>query len=480
MGGDALAAATSWLLVLWWVGDARSTPSRSLGLVAFVAIVAVISATHWGLYLSRVSAVRSAELAAVSRVAVTITIASWIVARGLGPELWWGWAVAAGILSFFAIAATRQAFDSWIKGRRRAGAYCRRIVLVGRDEAASELVELVEDQPELGYRIIGYVGRPCEADDTFPVRWLGEVRELKEKVDQHAANGVLVAASALGNQSLRASLCDMVEDGVHVQVSTGLQGLDHRRLRASTVGYEPVLYLEPRAISSFERYAKRATDLVIASLALVVALPVICAAAVAIKLHDRGPVFFDQERIGRRGKPFRLLKLRTMEVDAESKLSALLDENERTGPLFKLGHDPRVTPPGRFLRASSIDELPQLFNVLRGEMSLVGPRPPLPSEFDQFDDELQQRQELTPGITGLWQLEARDNPSFRAYRRLDLFYARNWSISLDLMILLLTAFSVVMRVIPHRRPTPVESDQEAVASAERDGSVQEVSPATAV
>jgi lipopolysaccharide/colanic/teichoic acid biosynthesis glycosyltransferase len=259
-------------------------------------------------------------------------------------------------------------------------------------------------------------------------------------------------------------------------VSTGLQGLDHRRLRASTVGYEPVLYLEPLSNTSWERHVKRAMDLVISSIALLIALPVLALAAAAIKLHDRGPVFFRQERIGRGGRPFRLLKLRTMETDAESKLAALVGDNQRDGPLFKLGADPRVTPPGRILRASSLDELPQLINVLKGEMSLVGPRPPLASEFDQFDDELQQRQQLTPGITGLWQLEARDNPSFRTYRRLDLFYLRNWSISLDLMILLLTAYNVVIRAV-----TPTRTDEERPASTDAEpGAVQEERPSVTV
>jgi lipopolysaccharide/colanic/teichoic acid biosynthesis glycosyltransferase len=192
-------------------------------------------------------------------------------------------------------------------------------------------------------------------------------------------------------------------------------------------------------------------DIVGAGVALLFALPVLAIAAVAIKLNDRGPVLFRQQRLGKDGKTFMLLKLRTMQTDAESKLADLVGENERDGPLFKLDVDPRVTRPGRILRATSLDELPQLFNVLKGEMSLVGPRPPLASEYDQFDDELRQRQQLIPGITGLWQLEARDNPSFRAYRRLDLYYLRNWSISLDLMILLLTVYQVLIRAVTPSR-----------------------------
>ena len=166
----------------------------------------------------------------------------------------------------------------------------------------------------------------------------------------------------------------------------------------------------------------------------------------AIKVHDRGPVIFSQERVGRNGVPFRILKLRTMVTDAEQRLVDLRERNERSGPLFKLDHDPRVTPIGRLLRLTSLDELPQLWNVLRGEMSLVGPRPALPVEVASFDDELLERSRVLPGITGLWQVEARDNPSFDSYRRLDLFYVENWSITLDLVILLSTLETELVRV----------------------------------
>lgn len=453
IASDASATALAWLAVLVIGGTFVANPWQSVALIALVCVVAVVLASHWCLYLARVNTVRSAELAALLRISVVVSIVGWFTARGrFGADPWWTSAIIAGVLTFLFLAASRSVFDSWIKSRRRAGAYCRRILLVGRDDAAVELLELVADQPELGYRIVGFVGPRVETGHVdFPVEWVAPYEDLEQAIAERGANGVLVASSALGVLSLRAALCDLVESGVHVQVSTGLQGLDHRRLRASTVGYEPVLYLEPVHTSRYERHAKRVMDVLGAALGLLLSSPILLVAAVAIKMHDRGPVFFRQERIGKDARPFQVLKLRTMEIDAENKLAALLDDNRRDGPLFKLGVDPRVTPPGRILRATSLDELPQLFNVLKGEMSLVGPRPALASEVDQFDDELRQRQQMTPGITGLWQLEARDNPSFRAYRRLDLFYLRNWSISLDLMILLLTAYTVVIRAITPER-----------------------------
>jgi lipopolysaccharide/colanic/teichoic acid biosynthesis glycosyltransferase len=174
-------------------------------------------------------------------------------------------------------------------------------------------------------------------------------------------------------------------------------------------------------------------------------LPVLVAAALAIKLDDGGPIVFRQRRVGRDGKPFTLLKLRTMVPNAEAYRADLEHQNHRTGPLFKMVGDPRITRVGHFLRATSIDELPQLINIIRGDMSLVGPRPALPDEVAQFDVEHQERGTMMPGITGLWQVEGRDDPSFDSYRRLDLYYVENWSIGLDLAILLATAGVVASR-----------------------------------
>ena len=199
-------------------------------------------------------------------------------------------------------------------------------------------------------------------------------------------------------------------------------------------------------------------DVVLATVMLLLALPVLLAAAMAIKVHDRGPVLFRQQRVGKDGKRFRLYKLRTMVPGAEQLLVPLRPENRRDGPLFKLVHDPRVTRVGHFLRAASIDELPQLVNVLKGDMSLVGPRPALPEEVVQFDDELLERLRVLPGVTGLWQVEARDDPSFERYRRYDLHYLEHWSLTLDATILVATVGVVARRSAralrrPSRGPT---------------------------
>jgi lipopolysaccharide/colanic/teichoic acid biosynthesis glycosyltransferase len=238
---------------------------------------------------------------------------------------------------------------------------------------------------------------------------------------------------------------------VHVHLSTGLSGIDHRRLRAQPFGREPMFYLEPLRISPWEDAAKRCLDVVGSAVGLVLTLPVLVAAAVAIKLDDRGAVLFPHKRVGRHGEEFTIFKLRTMVPDAHSLLHLVEGENQRTGPLFKSHNDPRVTRVGRILRATSIDELPQLVNVFLGQMSLVGPRPALASEVENFDDELRIRERVRPGMTGLWQVEGRDDRDFGAYRRLDLFYVENWSLELDLVILLGTVRAVVVQALRDAR-----------------------------
>jgi lipopolysaccharide/colanic/teichoic acid biosynthesis glycosyltransferase len=195
-------------------------------------------------------------------------------------------------------------------------------------------------------------------------------------------------------------------------------------------------------------WVKRGIDIVAAAVLIPLSAPVLLVAAVFIRLEDRGPVLYRHAVIGRYGVHTEVLKLRTMVPNAAQLLDRIEAMNERKGgPLFKASNDPRVTRIGHFLRATSIDELPQLWDVLTGRMSLVGPRFAVPKEAAQFDEELQRRTAMRPGITGLWQTEARDNPSFSAYRRLDLLYIDNWSLGLDLAILANTAHAVSVRAV---------------------------------
>jgi exopolysaccharide biosynthesis polyprenyl glycosylphosphotransferase len=200
------------------------------------------------------------------------------------------------------------------------------------------------------------------------------------------------------------------------------------------IGFAPVA-----AVS----WPKRALDLLITGGGVLAISPLLLAVAVAIKLDSTGPVFYRQERVGKDGRHFWIYKFRSMVIDADRRLAALLDKNEASGPLFKMKEDPRITRVGSFLRRWSLDELPQLLNVLRGEMSLVGPRPPLPSEVAQYEDWQLGRLRAIPGLTGLWQVSGRSEVPFHDMVRLDLHYIRNWSLSLDLEIMLRTIPAVL-------------------------------------
>jgi lipopolysaccharide/colanic/teichoic acid biosynthesis glycosyltransferase len=210
---------------------------------------------------------------------------------------------------------------------------------------------------------------------------------------------------------------------------------------------QPQFHAQSRA----KMACKRIFDLVVGSVVLLVLSPLFLAIAVAILITEGRPVFYRQQRVGRYGRSFTMLKFRSMVADAHDQLDDLQHHNERTGPLFKIHRDPRVTRVGRFLRATSLDELPQFFNVLGGTMSLVGPRPALPEERASFPPELLQREVMRPGLTGLWQVEARADPDFDRYRQLDLDYVERWTLWLDVKILVRTPFVVCRDAIRHAR-----------------------------
>jgi lipopolysaccharide/colanic/teichoic acid biosynthesis glycosyltransferase len=276
--------------------------------------------------------------------------------------------------------------------------------------------------------------------------WLGDVSYARDVLTELDVTGAIICAADLRGSELNRTVQELLDARAHVQLSSGLHGVDVSRLRPAPLAHEPLFYVEHTTLAAWQLTTKRVIDITLAVTTLVLTAPLLALAALGIKLQDRGSVLFKQTRIGRGGAPFALYKLRTMREGAEHETGRLIDLNARDGPLVKIQNDPRTTVLGRVLRATSIDELPQLWNVLNGTMSLVGPRPALPDEVVHFDAELRARESVLPGITGLWQVEGRDNPSFAAYRRFDLFYLQNWSVTLDVIILLGTAESVFTRV----------------------------------
>jgi exopolysaccharide biosynthesis polyprenyl glycosylphosphotransferase len=363
-------------------------------------------------------------------------------------------------------------YRAWLTNARRQGHYLRDVVVVGTKGEGADLVDLMQCHPDLGFRVVGVAGDPVEAEHHgLGKLWLTNAEDAPSLVGPDGATGVVIAAGDLSHHVLNDLVRRLQQRQAHIHLSSGVRGIDYRRLRALPLAHEPLFYVEPTGLRRSQLVIKRGIDLVGSLLALILLSPVLLALAVAIKLNDRGPVFFRQIRVGRNGRLFRCVKFRTMVVDAEAKLAELQTTNERSGPLFKMEHDPRVTKVGKFLRDTSLDELPQLFNVVSADMSLVGPRPALPDEVARFDEGLLARTRVRPGITGLWQVEARDNPSFAAYRRLDLFYVDNWSVALDIVVLLATVEQVLARaatMVFKRKPAAIpvahESAEEPVAA----------------
>ncbi|HTX64023.1 MAG TPA: sugar transferase [Acidimicrobiales bacterium] len=415
---------------------------------AGAAAAATVLALHLtGAYRSRhcarapdeLSRVCAAALVGGGVLAVVLTLLDPLHAGALRSDLWVCAAVAAA-----ALGIERRAFGRWLRFARMTGRHLRDVVLVGANADAVRLHDLLRTEPELGYLVSGVIGDVQHLESLSGLPSGRTVDDLAGLVARTGATGIVVVPSAMSSDDVRAAIAVAAASGVHVQIFSGGFGVARERLASTPLGGEPFFYVKPTRPPEWKLAAKRAMDVVGAVIGLVVCAPVIGLAALAIRLEDGGPAFHRGERVGRGGDPFVVYKLRSMAVGEELPAMTVDALNERTdGPLFKAAKDPRVTRTGRLIRALSLDELPQLWNVLEGTMSLVGPRPALPSEVIKFDEELLRRHLFRPGMTGLWQVEARYNPSFHAYRRLDLRYIDNWSLAMDLWIMFTTVPAVV-------------------------------------
>ncbi|MGB3737166.1 MAG: sugar transferase [Ilumatobacter sp.] len=320
---------------------------------------------------------------------------------------------------------------------RQEGKLQRRIIIVGTDAHAIGLMHAYERNPSLGYQVVGFAG----SDDLGArggVEVLGPIDDLTSLLEDKQAVGVVVSLASVPSDDVNTLTRRLTDAGYHVALSSSLRDIDVTRLRPQTLDGRTMIYVEPIVRNGWRGAAKRAFDVVLALAIMVATLPVQIVAGIAIAASSRGPVFFRQIRVGMDGQLFEVLKFRTMYRDAEARKAELMKHNEADGPLFKMKNDPRITPIGRILRKLSIDELPQLFCVLIGSMSVVGPRPALPDEVDQWDDEVRDRLRVPPGLTGMWQVSGRSDSSFETYKRMDLYYVDNWSFLHDLTICIRT------------------------------------------
>jgi exopolysaccharide biosynthesis polyprenyl glycosylphosphotransferase len=273
---------------------------------------------------------------------------------------------------------------------------------------------------------------------------LGSERDVLSAIDECGADTVAVTATEhLGHKGIRKMIWDLEKKDVDLVVAPGVVDVAGPRLVMRPVAGFPLIHVEKPQYNGATRFSKVAFDLTFAALVLVLISPVLLAVAVAVKMTSRGPVFYKSERMGIDGKPFSMIKFRSMTVDADQQVAHLLDRNEGAGGvLFKMRDDPRVTPVGKILRRFSLDELPQFINVLRREMSVVGPRPPLRREVETYNGDVRRRLLVKPGVTGLWQVSGRSDLSWEETVRLDLSYVENWSMVGDLLIIAKTVKAV--------------------------------------
>jgi exopolysaccharide biosynthesis polyprenyl glycosylphosphotransferase len=336
-------------------------------------------------------------------------------------------------------AGARLAIRLLFSRLRNHGRNLRYILMVGANEAGFGFAERIAAHPELGLIVIGYLAAPGEpAPGTRAAPILGTVEEIERVLHSQVVDEVAICLPPSG-WSLVDPISQLCHDeGKIVRIPLLDLGFSVTVGRVEDFEGVPLLSVARGSDRAIGLALKSAVDAVGATVALVVLSPILAFVAVSILVRDGRPILFRQTRSGLHGRPFGVLKFRTMVTDAEDQLASLAERNEIAGHAFKLTDDPRVTRTGRWLRRTSLDELPQLINVLRGDMSLVGPRPPLPSEVDGYDVWHRRRLSMRPGITGLWQVSARREQEFDRWVELDLDYIERWSLWLDFAIMLRT------------------------------------------
>lgn len=322
------------------------------------------------------------------------------------------------------------------------------VLVIGSGDRAAQITKTLKKKAEWGIDIIGYLDNdPALVGSTvLDNQVLGTVNDIHTMLKSHVIDEVIVAIprSMIADVDSIALACE--EEGVKFRFMADIFNLAAARISLTNLAGIPLLTLDPVALDETKLMIKRGLDLFLTLIALPFILPVIVVVALAIKLDDGGPIFFIQQRVGLKKRIFPMLKFRTMHVNAEEMLKDIEHLNEMDGPNFKIANDPRITRVGRFLRHTSLDELPQLLNVIRGEMSLVGPRPMSIRDVELFDKGIQRKRfSVKPGITCIWQVSGRNELPFHKWLELDLLYIDTWSLSLDIWILLKTIPVVLLR-----------------------------------
>jgi exopolysaccharide biosynthesis polyprenyl glycosylphosphotransferase len=444
-----LAAAVFFLS--YWLRDHFS--GTSLWSLDYYIKLCPIVAVLWGVSLYSMGMYRSFRLKSALEILWTIIKAA-LIAFILFTAVMYvfkivnisrSFIILGFVLTTLVISIEKYALFFFFKAIRRQGFNFRNILVVGTNKRAQRFIWNLDTHRDLGLKVVGVI----DEDEEMVGRRIGghEVIGTIDDLAQILATQVvdqvvvIVPRSMLNKIEPLVHHCETI--GTTVSVATDLFNPKFAASREESVLGLPLMTFQTVSDKVGQLLFKRAMDIIISGTLIILTMPLYLVIALLIKMTSKGPVYFAQERCGLQGRKFKLYKFRTMVVDAEAQLKSLMDKNEMSGPVFKIKEDPRITPLGKFLRKWSLDELPQLWNILQGSMSLVGPRPPIPREVNEYDYWQRRRLSMRPGLTGLWQVSGRNNISnFDEWVKLDLRYMDNWSLKEDVKILMRTVPAV--------------------------------------
>jgi exopolysaccharide biosynthesis polyprenyl glycosylphosphotransferase len=425
--------------------------TKNVGFLMLLSILILLFCHAQKLYEARPRTLTDetvAVLKAVAFAAIALSASIYLSREEVVSRVLLGTTV---LMSAVSLVSWRHIRRYRVAKRVAAGQDCRNVLIYGWTQAASALERCFSEHWLPGYTVKGFVDRRRRTEPipygirerrVRPAQGIGPIDKLSEIVRTHFIDEIFVFLPQ-DRMLVKKLIAESRNAGITLRVVPDSYDGVAWGAPVDILGPFPAIQVHEKTMPVFGHVFKRMLDVIGSALALALLSPLIALVALAVRLDSPGPTFYCSKRIGRKGATFNCYKFRTMVRDAEALKEKLKDRNERTGLLFKIAEDPRITRIGRTLRKYSLDELPQLWNVLNGDMSLVGPRPPIPGEYQQYELNHLKRLHVLPGITGLWQVEARRDPSFDSYINLDTYYVDNWSVRLDLKILLKT-FSVVV------------------------------------
>ncbi len=356
------------------------------------------------------------------------------------------------IVTTAALSLEKMTLVSFFRYFRRRGYNFRNILVIGSNRRAENFIEIVTNNPEWGYRIIGIIDRDPQkiGEEVRGIKIIGSFEKAAEILHNNVIDEVVFIVPRSWLENMQGLISMFETEGISISIAADFFNLMLARAKPLELQGFPLLTFVTTSDKYWQLFIKRIMDEVVSFIALIMLWPFFVIAAITIKATSKGPVFFRQIRSGVNGRKFVLYKFRTMIEGAEKKLKDIAAYNEMEGPVFKAKNDPRITPLGRLFRKFSIDELPQLWNVLKGDMSLVGPRPPIPAEVNKYDSWHRRRLSMRPGITCLWQVSGRNKiKKFDEWMKLDLEYIDSWSLKLDFKILLKTIPVVLFGIGAH-------------------------------